>query len=86
MVKPWSHWQDQLGAEGEFYHIWRSTASCSLVVNSKRMYLLHTLEQSQIGIQEFLVDVEPEIDLHLTIMLPAKRFTNTAPDLITLRV
>ena len=60
-------WQDQLGAEGEFYHIWRSVGflltGSQFQENVSATYLGTVTD----GIQEFLVEIEPEIDA-LTIM------------------
>ena len=87
MVKPWSTWQDQLGAEGEFYHIWRSVnfllTGSQFQENVSATYLGTVTD----GIQEFLAEIEPEIDrAFLLLYIPVKLFTNTAQDLITLRV
>ena len=55
-------WQDQLGAEGEFYHIWRSVGflltGSQFQENVSATYLGTVTD----GIQEFLVEIEPEID------------------------
>jgi len=54
-------WNDQLGAEGEIYHIWRSNylVSGSQFVENVTMEYLGTVTD---GIQQFVASVPPEVD------------------------
>ena len=54
-------WNDQLGAEGEIYHIWRSNylVSGSQFVENVTMEYLGTVTD---GIQQFVANVPPEVD------------------------